>query len=169
MKPKQSKSYLSTTALIALAVTLCGLQFSVGDNLASAKGKAKAKNAASAREAAIVRSPYYLKACEAYKKGNFRDAIANFELCDRNGGCCQWTHYYLGLSYQGINQLGPAYQQFQWVLQRGSDANLKRYSQYASDSLAYYANNRTYNGQGAVASASRWGGGGSSCGSSSRG
>jgi hypothetical protein len=157
------KATLLTAALAMFVITPDGQQV-------FAKGSKAGKNPALAREAAIVRSPYYLKACEAYKKGNYRDAIANFELCDRNGGCCQWTHYYLGLSYQGINQLGPAYQQFQWVLQRGKDANLRRYSQYAADSLSYYASNRTYNGQGAIASSSRsGGGGGSSCSTSSRG
>ncbi len=131
-----------------------------------AKAKGAKKPSTSAREQAVVKSPYFVKATQAYQKGNFRDAISNFELCDRSGGCCQWTHYYLGLSYQGINQLGPAYQHFQWVLARGTDPNLRRYSQYASDSLSYYANNRTYGGQGAIASFSRAsaGGGGVSSG-----
>lgn len=126
--------------------------------MAKAKGKS-GKNAEHAREAAIVRSPYYLKASEAYRKGNYRDAIKNFELCNQTGGSCQWTHYYLGLCYQGINQLAPAYQQFQWVLSYGKDANLRKYSQFASDSLSAYAGSRTYGGQGGVDPSNRTGGG----------
>jgi len=145
------KKKVTMVATLLIALYSCVPIFSSNLLEAAAKGKTK-KPASSVREMAIVKSPYYLKACQAYQKGNFRDAIANFELCDRHGGCCQWTHYYLGLSYQGINQLGPAYQQFQWVLAYGKDPNLRRYSQFASDSLSYYASNRTYGGQGAVAS-----------------
>lgn len=154
--------------VLILVLAMMATASAVGD--VQAKSKAAKKPTTSAREQAVVKSPYFVKATQAYQKGNYRDAISNFELCDRSGGCCQWTHYYLGLSYQGINQLGPAYQHFQWVLARGTDPSLRRYSQYASDSLSYYASNRTYNGQGAIASFSRAsGGGGGGGGSSGRG
>jgi hypothetical protein len=145
-------------ALTGAVLALLGLNQTDHPAIARAKSK-PGKNAAAARENTIVRSPYYLKASDAYRKGNYRDAIKNFELCDTNGGCCQWTHYYLGLSYQAINQLGPAYQQFQWVLSYGKDANLRRYSQFASDSLSAYAGSRTYGGQGAIDPSNRAGAG----------
>jgi len=134
----------------------CSLAKKPSSQKTSAKGRA-------ARDAAIAKSPAFVKAARAYQQGKYKEAITLLENLDAHGGCCQWTHYYLGLCYQGLNQLGLSYRHYEWVLSFGKDPNLRRYSQFAQETLTYYAANRTYAGQsgimGAVAE-SRGGGGG---------
>jgi len=149
-------------ALALGALCLLGLGFDCAAEAKKAAAKKKAPTY-SARELAVCRSPRFVKGVEFYNKHNYREAIANFEYIDAHGGCCQWTHYYLGLCYQGENQVGLAYRHFEWVLGHGKDANLRRYSQFGCDTVTYYAANRTYAGQGGImgaVAASHGGGGG---------
>lgn len=60
------------------------------------------------------------------------------------------THYYMGLSYQNLNQLAPAKQQFTWVYQHSKNAKLRYNSQVAYQQLNYYQSHRSYAGQGNV-------------------
>lgn len=120
---------------------------------AMAKKPAVKKKARSSVDQTVVKLPGFIKACAAYKEGKYLNAIKELEYIDTHGGCCQWTHYYLGLCYQGLNQVGLAYRHFGWVLSYGRDVNLRRYSQYGQDTLTYYAANRTYGGQGGIAGA----------------
>jgi len=150
------------TALMLGALCLMGLSL---DSAAEAKKAAAKKKVSqySARELAVCRSAHFVEGVESYNKHNYREAIKNFEYVDTNGGCCQWTHYYLALCYQGENQLGLAYRHYEWVLSHGKDPGLRRNSQFGCDTVTYYAANRTYSGQGGImgaVAASHHGGGG---------
>jgi hypothetical protein len=146
--------------LVALMLLLSALGPPALTPAAMARKPTAKKKVQATKDQAVVKLPGFVKACASYKNGKYLDAIKELEYIDTHGGCCQWTHYYLGLCYQGLNQVGLAYRHFGWVLSYGRDANLRRYSQYGQDTLSYYAANRTYGGQGGIAGAVAQSGGG---------
>ncbi|MBU6453574.1 MAG: hypothetical protein KGS72_17475 [Cyanobacteria bacterium REEB67] len=165
-----SKKKLHALALVVVLSTTLGFDVAMAKGAAGKKSAVVKKTAASAREQAICKSPRFVKALQSYQKRDYRDAISNLEYVDAHGGCCEWTHYYLGLCYQGINQVGLAYRHYEWVTARAKNASLRKYAQYGCDSVTYYAANRTYGGQGGILAAAAYsqssgGGGGSGCGS----
>ena len=162
------KKRLLALTVAALLVTGVVSDGALARGAKGTKAGAVKKSAASAREQAICKSPRFVKALQSYQKKDYRDAISNLEYVDAHGGCCEWTHYYLGLCYQGINQVGLAYRHYEWVTARAKNASLRKYAQYGCESVTYYAANRTYGGQGGILAAAAYsqsggGGGGSGC------
>jgi hypothetical protein len=155
---------LTSKKLVATTLALAALAMTQLDSPSALAKKSPAKTPPpSGRDQLVAKSPAFKKATANYQQGKYLDAIKQLEYIDSHGGCCQWVHYYLGLCYQGINQVGLSYRHFQWVLSYGKDGSLRKYSQYASDTLTYYAANRSYAGQGGIAGAvaeSRTSGGG---------
>lgn len=147
-----SRKKLTTTVLLFTTLLMAQL-----DSPAALAKKSPAKKAAVCKDAAVAKSPAFMKAAQAYQQGKYKEASTQLEYIDTHGGCCQWTHYYLGLCYQGLNQVNLATEHFQWVLSYGTDASLRRYSQYATDTLAYYAANRSYAGNGGVIASASFG------------
>lgn len=102
-------------------------------------------------------NPAFIRASETYKEGRFSDALKQFDYLDKNGLCCDMTHYYIALCYQRMNQVGPALDHYQSVVAYSADPRLRQYAQTAFDQLSHYKAHRTYEGQGN--NFSRFGGG----------
>jgi hypothetical protein len=111
----------------------------------------------------IVTTKSYKDALAAFNKKNYAQALLLFDGMDANGFCCDLVHYYLAQCYQLTNQTAAAQLNYDIVLNKSKDPNLRRYAEYANQTLAYYGTHRTYSGQGNnfdVARASRGGFGG---------
>ncbi len=114
-------------------------------------------------------NPAFIRASETYKEGKFSDALKQFDYLDKNGLCCDMTHYYIALCYQRMNQVGPALDHYQSVVAYSADPRLRQYAQTAFDQLSHYKAHRTYEGQGNNFSRSGGGGGSRFVGGSSSG
>jgi pentatricopeptide repeat protein len=111
----------------------------------------------------IITTKSYKDALAAFNKKNYAEALRLFDGMDANGFCCDLVHYYIAQCYQLTNQTAAAQMHYDIVLNKSKDANLRRYAEYANETLAYYGTHRTYAGQGNrfdVARASGGGGGG---------
>lgn len=100
---------------------------------------AKDKSSASKKADPALKSVH-----ESYSKGNYREALnklANMPQTDM-------THYYAGLSYQGLNQLSSAASEYQWVATYSKNERLRTNAQSALSTVQRYASRRTYSGNG---------------------
>lgn len=92
------------------------------------------------------------EAIAAYKSGQYAQALAKLDSYARTPGAdVTSAHYYMGLCYQGLNQVGRAEAEFSWVASSGNNQTLRYYAQSALDQLSRYKGKRTYQGQGSVA------------------
>jgi thioredoxin-like negative regulator of GroEL len=87
------------------------------------------------------------QAVTMYKGRRYSEAIAQFDAYAKQPAADQTTaHYYMGLCYQCLNQVGRAQSEYQWVVDNGRDQALRGYAQTAIDQLAAYKGRRSYQG-----------------------
>lgn len=104
--------------------------------------------------------PVYKEAIGYFNQKNYAKALQTFEFLDTNGFCCDLIHYYIAQCYQNTNQLQVAMRHYDWVASNSKDAQLRQYSDYANQTMAYYGAHRTYSGQGNYFDPGSRGGGG---------
>ncbi|MBZ0189034.1 MAG: hypothetical protein K8F91_22505, partial [Candidatus Obscuribacterales bacterium] len=80
----------------------------------------------------------------SYSKGNYREALNQISAMPQT----DMTHYYAGLSYQGLNQLNSASSEYQWVVTYSRNERLRANAQSALLTVQRYASRRTYSGNG---------------------
>lgn len=91
------------------------------------------------------------QAISAYKGHRYAEAVAQFDAYSKQAAADQATaHYYMGLCYQCLNQVGRAQSEFQWVVANGRDQSLRSYAQTAINQLDVYKGQRGYQGQAAA-------------------
>ena len=150
--------YKGAVAIIALAITVSAVPSALGKQYYGSTSKSVSLSAAKGSNTKAASSTTAkVKSTELWKSGvkqlaakKYSEAADHFEYIDAHGGCCDETHYYLALCYQGENQTVLAQMHYQWVTSNSKNARLRQYANYANDQLAYYQAHRTYSGQGAV-------------------
>lgn len=91
------------------------------------------------------------QAISTYKGHRYAEAIAQFDAYSKQPASDQATaHYYMGLCYQCLNQVGRAQSEYQWVVANGRNQALRSYAQTAIDQLDAYKGHRGYQGQAAA-------------------
>ncbi len=80
----------------------------------------------------------------SYKQGKYRDALQQMTTIKPT----ELTHYYAGLCYQGLGQLGRAKAEFAYVASIARTPSVKQHAQLALRNVSNYASARTYAGQG---------------------
>ena len=105
------------------------------------------------RVASLYKQDQFRLALKDFNEKKYGPAAEGFWKLDKAGYCCDVIHYYLAQCYQFNGQLEQATQNYNYVLSYSKDETLRKYSQYANDTLAYYSANRTHNGV-----AGGWGG-----------
>ncbi|MCB9468263.1 MAG: hypothetical protein H6677_08265 [Candidatus Obscuribacterales bacterium] len=119
---------------------------------------------ASAKDSASGKSGPSMKAVHnLYSSGQYKDALKLIGKMPQS----DLTHYYSGLSYQGLNQTSRASAEYNWVVSYSKNAQLRQNASRALKSVRSYSRARTYSGNGNVyaryngtAAASSGGGGG---------
>lgn len=86
------------------------------------------------------------QAVRSYKTGQYGLALARFQIISQANPADASAHYYMGLCYQCLNQLGFASQQYRWVTTYSSDLAYKSQAQQALQQLGRV--NRNYQGHG---------------------
>lgn len=84
------------------------------------------------------RASEFDQAIADYKAHRYSQAIAAFQTISSKYPGDAKSHYYMGLCYQGLNQMTLAKQHYQWVVAYSKDASLKSYSQSALAQLGRY-------------------------------
>jgi hypothetical protein len=105
----------------------------------------------------------YDQGVQAYKSRQYNVALGFFSNAARSAPADPAVHYYMGLCYQGMNQMTLAKQQYEWVAGYGSNAQLRSQAQAALGQLSKYST--SYAGSSSspvVAMAGSHGGGGQS-------
>ncbi len=91
------------------------------------------------------------QAVQTFNSKQYSKALGQLEAISRANPSDALTHYYMGLCYHYLNQVGSAAQQYQWVATYSSDGRLRAQAQNALMQLGRYQANRTYQGQGGIA------------------
>lgn len=99
---------------------------------------------------------------KAYNARQYANALARFQQAARVAPTDPLTHYYMGLSYQGLNQFSLAKQQYEYVYATSKNNGLRASCSAALASLSRYQSQKITGSGYAIASASagRAGGGG---------
>lgn len=89
--------------------------------------------------AAIAAPAGFAEGIQAYNGRNYRLALANFQRAAQTAPKDCAVHYYLGLSYQGMNQYTLAKQEYQWVASSGDIPALRSRAAAALSNLSRYS------------------------------
>jgi tetratricopeptide (TPR) repeat protein len=96
-------------------------------------------------------APGFAEGVRAYNTRQYRQALTYFQQAARVAPTDPLIHYYLGLSYQGINQMTLAKQEYAYVAQSSN----RQIAAQASTALTNLSSYRTaYSGSGHSGSAS---------------
>ncbi len=93
--------------------------------------------------AAIAAPAGFVEGVQAYNGRNYRLAVSNFQKAAQASPRDCSVHYYLGLSYQGMNQYTLAKQEYQWVASAGDVPALRSRAASALANLSRYSTTRT--------------------------
>ena len=85
----------------------------------------------------------FAQAVQAYKARQYSRALASFQEVARQVPSDAQTHYYMGLCYQGMNQMSLAKQEYSWVASSSNNAMLRTQSQQALANLGRYQTTRS--------------------------
>jgi tetratricopeptide (TPR) repeat protein len=93
---------------------------------------------------ALAIPPQFAEGVRFYNARQHSAAIAKFTEALRQEPANPLIHYYMGLSYQGSNQMSLAKQQYEWVAAASPDPNLRSQASMALTNLGRYSssNNR---------------------------
>lgn len=80
----------------------------------------------------------YAQGVQAYGSHRYNDAVTCFLNAEKTAPADPAVRYYLGLSYQAINQISLAKQQYTWVAQQKANPGLAAEAQVALQQLSKY-------------------------------
>lgn len=93
--------------------------------------------------------PTLQQAIADYNNRKYSESLNKLRTLQANGQQNNDTvHYYMGLSYQGVNQIAAAKQEYAWVVQASRNPQLRSNAQTALASIDRWSQNRNYQGQG---------------------
>jgi thioredoxin 1 len=86
-----------------------------------------------------------------YNARQYAQGLARLQSCLNAPGTdlCA-AHYYMGLCYQNLNQIGSAQSEYSWVVSHEGNPVLRYYAGQALAQLQQYKGRRTYDGNGNV-------------------
>lgn len=93
-------------------------------------------------------NPVLTQAVQDYNGRKYRDAISKLDGLSRAGQASDKAHYYMALSYQGINQMATAKNEYMWVYSKSRDNTLRYNAWQALQSMEKWSQHRSYEGQG---------------------
>ncbi|HMP52740.1 MAG TPA: hypothetical protein PKD05_14395 [Candidatus Melainabacteria bacterium] len=102
---------------------------------------ARAKDSASKSDGPSIKAVHTL-----YSSGQYKDALKLIGKMPQS----DLTHYYSGLSYQGLNQTSRASAEYNWVVSYSKNEKLRQNASRALKSVRSYSRARTYAGNGNV-------------------
>ena len=70
-------------------------------------------------------SPTFNEGVQAYNHRQYSQALSKFSELERLGQGSELVHYYMALSYQGLNQISMAKAEYSFVSARARDAGLR--------------------------------------------
>lgn len=79
---------------------------------------------------------------KAYSAGQYKQALTYFTQAGQVAPTDPLVHYYMGLSYQGLNQMTLARQQYEWVSACRSNPALAQQASAALQNLSRYQSSR---------------------------
>jgi hypothetical protein len=94
----------------------------------------------------LMSKPTIATAISAFNARRFGEALRQFQILDRTGFCCDKVHYYIARCYQQLSQVGPALDNYAWVMSYSKNPTLQNYAEVASAQLSKYQQHRTYEG-----------------------
>lgn len=94
-----------------------------------------------------LNQPEYEQAVKDYKERKYSQTISRLRKLHETGQCNDMVHYYMALSYQCLNQIGSARQEYT-NLSRSKSAVLKNNAQRALAALNQWSQHRLYEGNG---------------------
>lgn len=87
--------------------------------------------------AAWAASPDFSDGVKSYQARRYNEALSKFGSAEQKSPTDATIHYYMGLCYQGMNQMGLARQEYAFVASRATGA-LQRQAQYGLSNLSRY-------------------------------
>ncbi len=93
-------------------------------------------------------NPALTQAVQDYNSKKYRDALTKLDGLSRSGKANDKAHYYMALSYQGINQMATAKSEYMWVYSKSADNTLRYKAWQALQSMERWSQHRSYEGQG---------------------
>ena len=92
------------------------------------------------------------QAVQTFNNRQYSQALAQFDAISRANPSDASSHYYMGLCYHYLNQVGSAVQQYQWVASYSHDSRLRAQALNALQQLGRYQATRTSQGQAGIPS-----------------
>lgn len=86
-------------------------------------------------------------AVKSYNEHKYSQCLTQLRQLHLAGVCNDSVHYYMGLSYQGLNQISAAKQEYQTVA-KGKTPSLRANAQAALAGLDRWSQHRSYQGNG---------------------
>ena len=153
--PTASHTAKKMIGIFACLALFMGLYDSAAESKARSGGKGKNQSQSQSQSgshdrANKLKSKKYIEATHTFAAGGYHKAFKEFQELDKNGMCCDMVHYYMAMCCQRMNQMGPAVQNYRYVVAYSKDPTLRYYADTASRQLGYYQKHRTYAGQGNV-------------------
>jgi hypothetical protein len=102
---------------------------------------------------AVPPPPGFAEGVRAYAARRYGEAAGYFRQAASRAPNDALIHYYLGLSYQGTNQMTLAKAEYNFVAARAADPTLRSQASAALNNLSRYST--TYSGSSSTASAPR--------------
>jgi tetratricopeptide (TPR) repeat protein len=87
---------------------------------------------------ALAGSPAFDAAVQQFKARRYSAAVAGFQAALRANPTDAASHYYMALCYQSMNQMAQARQEYQWVITRGNNAQLRSFATSGISQLGKY-------------------------------
>ena len=88
--------------------------------------------------AAFAGSPLYDQAVQQFKARHYSAAVAGFQAALRANPADASSHYYIALCYQSMNQFALARNEYQWVISKGNNPQLRGFASSGISQLGRY-------------------------------
>lgn len=88
------------------------------------------------------------QAVQDYKAHRYGSCLVKLNVLLKEGKETDSVHYYRGLSYQNLNQIASAKNEYSWVCQNSQDERLRVNARKALQGLEKWSTHRAYSGNG---------------------
>ncbi len=88
------------------------------------------------------------QAVAEYNSRHYAEALFRLQNINRSNPSDAMTHYYMGLSYQALNQIQSAQGEYNWIYAYSKDQRLRYNAYQALQQIQRWSANRAYQGQG---------------------